>query len=255
MVVLGMIATCGCMGGGPNATTTTIAGEKTTTTLASTGKTTTTSPQGISLESLFNLGKPSGYTIVYDITTSAAGETDKMTQTQYQSGEKFRMDTAGSFEGEEMEMRAYNIPKGTYFCTKMEGEWSCFGGETQEEADYGFNLEDMTSEIEEDIEKPVYEGTQVIAGVTAQCFKMTTNEEAVRYCVHPNHYIPLLVESTGTSPGQEGYYKMTATSVTLKTPDDSLFTLPAEPMDLSDLCKQACMQMPAEYREECLEGC
>lgn len=251
LVIFAVISFCGCLGGGPTETTTTT-GEKTTTTTTLEEETTT--QQGISLENIFNLGKPSGYTVVYDITTSAAGETTKMTQTQYMSGEKFRMDTLGSFEGEELEMRAYNIPKGTYVCTKTEDEWNCIGGETEEEADYGFDLEDMTSEIEGDITKPVYDGTQVIAGVTAQCFKMTTYE-GIRYCVHPNHYIPLLVESIDYSEGQEGHFKMIATSFTLKTPDDSVFTLPAEPMDLSDICKNACMQMPEEYRDQCLANC
>jgi len=247
--IIGMIFMCGCMGGGPSET-------ETTTTETPKSTTTTEAPsEGISLGDIFNLGRPSGYTVVYDITLSAEGEMNRMTQTNYLSVEKFRFDMADTVEGEATEMRFYNIPRGTYICTKIQGAWNCIGGKTQEDVEYGFDIGDMTSEIQEDITKPIYDGTQVIAGVTAQCFKVTISEGETRYCVHSNYNIPLLMESTGIAMGQEGYFKMIATSFTLGAPSDSVFELPAEPIDLSEMCRQACMQMPAEYRDECLANC
>ncbi len=244
-----MIFLCGCMGGGPS-------GTETTTTEILKSTTTTEAPSGgVSLEDIFNLGKPSGYTVVYDITVSEAGDASRMTQTHYLSGEKFRFDIASTIGDAAIETRFYNLPEGAYTCTKIQGAWNCIGGKTQEDAEYGFNMEDMTSEIEEDTRKPIYDGTQVIAGVTAQCFKIAISEGETRYCVHPNYNMPLLVESTGIAMGQEGYFKMTATSLKLGAPSDSVFELPAEPMDLSEMCRQACMQMPADYRDECLANC
>jgi hypothetical protein len=248
LIVVGAMFLCGCTGSGP---------EETTTTSMEVGETTTTmAPSGgISLEDIFNLGKPSGYSVAYDISTSSGGETERMTQTHYMSGEKFRFDMTSTFEGQTTEMRFYSIQDGTYICTEIQGIWNCIGGQTQEEVEYGFDMEDMTSEIESDVNKPAYDGTQVVAGVTAQCFRVTVSEGDIRYCVHPTYYIPLLMESKGTVEGDEGYFRMIATSITTQAPSDSVFELPAEPMDLNAMCREACMNMPAEYREDCLANC
>jgi len=225
-IIIGMIFICGCTGRGPSESETT-----TTETLEST--TTTIAPSEGPLKGISDLGKPSGYTVAYDITVSREGETNRMTQTHYISGKKFRLDMT-DVEGE-TEMRFYNIPGGTYICTEIQGAWNCIGGKTQEDAEFGFDIEDMTSEIEGDLAKSIYDGTQVIAGVTAQCFRVTVSEGTMRYCVHSNYNIPLLMESTGTAMGEEGYFKMTATSFTLGAPSDSVFELPAEPIDLSGI--------------------
>ncbi|RLI90657.1 MAG: hypothetical protein DRO89_05465 [Candidatus Altiarchaeales archaeon] len=227
-IIIGVIFICGCMGRGPSEAETT-----TTTTLEFT--TTTAAPSGeISLEDISNLGKPSGYTVAYDITVSTEGETNRMTQTHYLGGKKFRLDMTDTVEGE-TEMRFYNIPGGTYICVKIQGAWNCIGGKTQEDAEFGFDIENMTSEIEEDLAKSIYDGTQVIAGVTAQCFRVTVSKGTMRYCVHSNYNIPLLMESTETAMGREKYIKIIATSFTLGAPSDSVFELPAEPIDLSGI--------------------
>ncbi len=257
-IVMVMLISCGCIGGGPDKTTTTVTSPpegKTTTTFNEKTTTSTTPSGGVSFESLFNLGKPSGYTVVYDVTASADGKTNKMTQTHYLSGKKFRFDMSEIVGGELSEIRLYNLPKGTYMCVRAQGTWNCIGGKTQEDVETGFDMGDITSEVEADVTKPAYDGTQVIAGVTTQCFKVTIAEGVTRYCTHPNYNMPLLMESTGTAVGQEGYFKSIATSFTLGAPNDSVFELPAEPIDLTEMCRQACLQMPSEYKNECLAKC
>jgi len=224
-IIIGVIFICGCMGRGPSEAETT-----TTETLEST--TTTVAPSEGPLK-VSDLGKPSGYTVAYDITVSTEGDASRMTQTHYLGGKKFRLDVT-DVEGE-TEMRFYNIPGGTYICVKIQGAWNCIGGKTQGDIDFGFDIENMTSGIEEDLAKSIYDGTQVIAGVTAQCFRITVSEGTMRYCVHSNYNIPLLMESTGTAMGREKYIKIIATSFTPGAPSDSVFELPAEPIDLSGI--------------------
>jgi len=226
-IIIGVIFICGCMGRGPSEA-------ETTTTIPSTTyiTTTTVAPSEGPLE-VSDLGKPSGYTVAYDITVSTEGDASRMTQTHYISGKKFRLDMT-DVEGE-TEMRFYNIPGGTYICVKIQGAWNCIGGKTQGDIDFGFDIENMTSGIEEDLAKSIYDGTQVIAGVTAQCFRITVSEGTMRYCVHSSYNIPLLMESTGTAMGREKYIKIIATSFTPGVPSDSVFELPAEPIDLSGI--------------------
>ncbi len=256
-VIIAMVSMCGCMGGGSDETTTS-SDEPTTTQKTTAESLTTTSPasSGVSLESILGLGKPSSYTIVYDITMSGSGvdDTVKMTQTHYMSDKKFRLDMKG-FVGEALgENRIYNTPEGSYVCIETDGEWSCLGTGTQEQ-DYGFDLEDTASEIEDYSENILHDGTEVIAGVTAQCFKMNVQGISTRYCLHPKYNVPLLMESTNIASGQEGYYKSIATSFKTTKLSDSVFDLPAEPVDLNDMCLQMCMQMPADYQEECIKNC
>jgi hypothetical protein len=243
LIVAGMIIFSGCCGftGGGNPTTTLSGGEDgadddtTATTKASGGGDIL---GGLSLDSLMNLGKPAGYTITYDITAASNDETSVMTYVQYLSGEKLRIDMATEVDGESTETRIYSIPSGSYMCMSSEGAWTCFGGEDQnQQTTGGFDLDAAVSDISDSADeiKPTYEGTRTIVGVTAQCFRVEMDGDANRYCAHPNYNIPLLAESIGKNPTDEGYYKMEAKSLNLGAPADSVFSLPAEPMDMSEL--------------------
>jgi hypothetical protein len=194
---------------------------------------------GVSLDSLMNLAKPTGYTITYEVVASSDGESSTMQYTQYTSGTKMRMDVTGKLSGEEMETRIYSLPPNSYMCMNAEGQWTCFGGEDEsgQETSGGFDLDSAIEDIGDSADdiKPTYEGTRVIVGVTAQCFKVEMDDMASRYCAHPNYNIPLLAESVGKNPGEEGYFKMEAKSLSMGTPSDSVFKLPAEPTDLSAL--------------------
>lgn len=207
---------------------------------------------GISFNDILNLGKPSGYTVTYDVTV--AGQ--KMTQTHYFSGERFRMDIAGTMGGQLFESRMYRIASGSYMCTKTEGRWTCLRLSTGEKGQTsGFDVDDIASKVEGAANIPTYEGTRVIAGVTAQCFKTTIDGTSSRYCVHPNFNIPLLVESSSLTETQEGYFRMIAKSFSTGAPPESVFQLPAEPTDLSNMCAQACAMLPEDSQAACIENC
>jgi hypothetical protein len=265
LIVAGMImfsGCCGLFGGGGNPTTTLTGGggsEVTTTTGGGSHATTTQASGGggggggISLDNLLNLGKPTGYSVTYEI--KAAGQT--MTQAHYFSGQKFRMDTALTVEGFSVEARFYKNADGSYICNKMGGAWSCNAnteetptGETGQTTD----LDDFMSELKSGTSVPTYEGTRLIAGVLAQCFKSDVGGTSMRYCLHPNYKVPLFFESADLVEGQEGYFSMMATSFSANTPAESTFTLPAKATDPSDPCA-VCGMMPADYQAACLANC
>jgi hypothetical protein len=265
LIVVGMImfsGCCGLFGGGGNPTTTLMGsgdGSEVTTTRGGGSQATTTQASGggggISLDNLLNLGKPTGYTVTYDVT--AGGQ--KMTQTHYFSGQMFRMDMTGLIEGNSVETRIYKNDDGSFICSKSEGAWNCMGGKTEEtptgETGQSVDLDDLSSRLKSADVVPNYEGTRIIAGVTAQCFKADVGGTVSRYCLHSNYNIPLLAESANLAEGQEGYYSMIATSFSAGAPAASTFTLPAEPVDLSNMCKQACGMMPEESQADCMANC
>jgi len=261
LIVAGMImfsGCCGLFGGGGNPTTTLTGGggsEVTTTTAGGSHVTTTQAGGGggISLDNLLNLGTPTGYTITYD--TTMIGQ--KLTMIQYFSGQMFRLDTTVNIGDISVETRAYKNADGSYSCTKLNDKWMCSSiteetptGETGQTTD----LDDFMSELKSETSVPTYEGTRLIASVLAQCFKSDVGGNATRYCLHPNYKVPLLLESANLVEGQEGYFSMIATSFSASTPPASTFTLPAEPIDLSDPCA-VCGMMPAEYQAACLANC
>lgn len=261
LIVAGMImfsGCCGLFGGGGNPTTTLTGsgdGSQVTTTRGGSQVTTTQAGGGggISLDNLLNLGTPAGYSVTYEV--KAAGQ--QMTQAHYFSGQKIRMDTALTVEGYSVEARYYKNADGTYICNKMGGDWSCSvnteetpSGETGQTTD----LDDLMSELKSEPSVPTYEGTRLIAGVLAQCFKSDVGGTSTRYCMHPNYKVPLLVESANLVEGQEGYYTMIATSFSANTPQESTFSLPAKPTDASDPCS-VCSMLPADSRDVCLANC
>ncbi len=206
---------------------------------------------GISFEDLFNLGKPTGYTVEYDITMSNEGWDTTMTQKHYVKDNKLRMDSIADAEGQGIETRAYSIPKGTYMCSKAGQTWTCFGSDAEdidEGADTG--AEDFMTDFEGDMGNVAYDGTQQIAGVNAVCYKYSVEGEW-RVCVHPTMYLSLLVEGEN--------FQMIAKSVDLSSPADSVFELPAEPMDLGDLTGDPCaicaMMPDEESKADCLASC
>ena len=223
-----------------------------------------------SLSDIFNLGKPQGYTVSYDMTGKDVSTASKMTL--YFAGEKkIRLDTASNYMGESFESSIFLIGSESYMCTKTQGEWACFKFTSESGLT---NFENVSKDVEKDLEKPVYDGTQNIAGVTAECYKLEVNGTTNRFCVHPQKYLMLLTE---TYMGGKLEYRMIATSVDLSMPKDSVFILPAEPKDISsmmggntppsgaggdyaggkaDPC-DSCNQLPEEERTQCLEalGC
>jgi hypothetical protein len=266
LIVVGMImfsGCCGLFGGGGNPTTTLTGGDGSEVTTTRGGSQVTTTQAsgggggggGISLDNLLNLGKPTGYTITYDVT--AGGQ--KMTQTHYFSGQMFRMDMASKMDGKDVETRIYKNADGSFICTKADDAWNCMGGKTEEtptgETGQSVDLDDLSSRLKSADVVPNYEGTRIIAGVTAQCFKADVGGTVSRYCLHSNYNIPLLAESANLAEGQDGYYSMIATSFSAGAPAASTFTLPAEPVDLSNMCKQACGMMPEASQADCMANC
>ncbi|MEA3255631.1 MAG: hypothetical protein U9Q22_07330 [Candidatus Altiarchaeota archaeon] len=210
---------------------------------------------GIPFADIFNLGVPKGYVVSYDITVNDGETKTTMKQTHNVKGDKMRMDMKNYAEGVDGEMRIYSISKEVYICTKVHGVWTCLGGKSSEGVDDSSDTsfsEEQLSLFENEMDNLVYDGTQVIVGVVAQCYKLRQGDESVRICVHPNKYINLLTES--------GDYRMVATSVSLVPPADSVFELPAEPVDLSggigsDPCAFCALIPDEDAKADCLANC
>ena len=237
IAVIGLIAMSGCIGGGggdqqkqPSGAEKPAGGEQPAQQPAEENK--PAAGENIadkakkSFSDLFNLGKPQGYTVSYDITAKNAEGMSKMTM--YFAGEKkMRIDSTSNYDGEILESSIFLVGDESYMCTKTEGEWTCFKFTSKSESN---KWEEMPKELEKDIEKPLYDGTQNIAGINAECYKLDSGKTTSRYCVHPQKYLILLGETYSSG---ELDYKMIATKVDLSMPKDSVFVPPVEPKDIT----------------------
>ncbi len=207
---------------------------------------------GKSLADMLNLGKPQGYTISYDMTGKEMSGTSKMTM--YFAGEKkIRMDSSIDNAEVTTEGSVFIIGKDMYSCAKTDGEWVCFSfnGEDIPES------EETSGVFEANPEKPLYDGTQNIAGVSAECYKLESEGTEYKYCVHPKKYLMLLSEVYINGNLE---YRMIATNVDLNMPSSGVFELPAEPMDMSEMMGRGdpcamCNMLSGEDKAECLENC
>ena len=206
---------------------------------------------GKSFADLLNLGKPQGYVIDYDITGKEMSSVSKMTM--YFAGEKkMRMDSLLKDAETTSESSVFIIGDNMHVCTKTDGEWTCItfkGDDTTSE------LEETTGVFEKDPEKPLYDGTQNIAGITAECYKLESEGTKYRYCIHPKKYLMLLGE---TRINGELEYKTIATKVDLNMPQDSVFELPADSMDIESMMSDPCAvcdMLSGVDKTQCLEDC
>ena len=208
---------------------------------------------GKSLADILNLGKPEGYTISYDMTGKEVKGEPKMTI--YSAGDKMRIDTLLKDVEGTTESSTFMLGDEGYVCIKTEGEWLCLA--LPPEKIEQNKWEDVSDTFEKDPKKPLHDGTQNIAGVAAECYKLESEGMEYRYCLHSQKYIMLSME---TYMGGVLEYKMIATEVDLNTPQDSVFELPAEPTDIErmmgggDPCA-ICDMLPSEERQECLDNC
>lgn len=249
-IFLAIIIVSGCMGGGDEEKIeTTLAGEEPA------GEIKESPEQGVekvekSFSDLLNLGKPQGYTISYDITGKNMDGKSEMTM--YFAGEKkMRMDSITKSGGITSEGSIFIMGDDMHACTKTEGGWTCiiFEGDTES------GLEGASGVFEEDPEKPSYDGAQNIAGVTAECYKLESGGTKYRYCIHPEKYLMLLGE-TYINGNLES--KIIATNVDLNMPKNSVFELPAEPMDIESMMGDPCAvcnMLSGEEKMQCLESC
>ena len=213
---------------------------------------------GNRISEIIGLGKPAGYTVSYDITGEGMDGASKMTF--YLKSDRMRMDQFIEYEGETSEISIYGMDNKVYICSKTEGVWQCFtsGEKMEDETDF---MGDISGKFEHDEPGILYEGTQVIEGIKAQCYKIESGGDKYRYCVHPEKYLMLLGESY---IGGQLQSRMIATRVDLSAPSDSVFKLPVEPVDMEDIMEDMaggdmcamCEMIPeGPDKRECLETC
>ena len=166
-----------------------------------------------------SLGSPEGYAVSYDTTLDRTRVSSGMTI--YLSGLKLRVDYISNNKRGGLESSIFKTGIKTYSCTKQLNEWTC----VKFRDDIAPDLAEISNLFENDPGKPVYEGTQNIAGIAARCYNLESGEKRYRYCVHTEAYLALLAEKYS---GKEVEYRMTATKVDLSTPGDGVFELPAE---------------------------
>ncbi len=172
-------------------------------------------------------------------------------------GEKLRTD----FVVSGTETRTYILDKDFYTCTN-DGAWTCFKFEMQESAsDMSYQL---GSEVESNPNKYTItaDGTMEVAGVTASCYRIVSDEGTTRYCVSAEG-VPLYIQ-TNSGTGEEGtMIEMKATTYSTQV-SEADFALPAEAQEMQipsaprggefDACS-VCDYLTGEEKTECLESC
>jgi len=251
-----LVALTGC--GGPTAAsgtqgTANTAGQEPTSDQANTGATVTDDRKA--LEKFLESKSTSTYQVTYDIVASMKDVGDSTsTMGLYMDGET-RVRTDISTQG--MVARTYMIANVLTTCTQSNSKWTCMKLDTPPT--------DETKEFEQSIleEKDAADsdyqikrdGTKVVAGVTADCFAVTSKDATVGYCFSKEG-VPLYMKTQFA----EGTSEMTATSYTTKIAADT-FKLPAEPTTLKlsadspegaavNACA-SCDMLPADQQAEC----
>jgi hypothetical protein len=149
--------------------------------------------------------------VTYDVISS--GTTSEMTQ--YLSGEKMRVDV----NSQGMDVQTYLVNNEYTTCNKATGSWMC------QKIEYAPSATDKAREdIKTNVETYDVQstGTKVVAGVTTDCYRVTTKEGTVDYCYSPD-YVPLYIKTTAGATASEMIAKSYLASVKL-----SDFNPPAE---------------------------
>ena len=189
--------------------------------------------------------------VSYDINTKALGQELNLKSTQYIKGaEMMRMDSA--FQG--TETRVY-IDHDVYTsCSNTGPGWNCFKVTNKDQESTG------SQDFEEDFKSEpskyniVKDGTMSIAGTTATCYKLTTEDSTARYC-YSSEAVPLYIKVDT----KDGSTEMRATSYS-KTVADSDFDLPAgaEAKEMGDIQNDPCAgcnYLSGSSKEACLSSC
>ncbi|RJQ16864.1 hypothetical protein C4573_02250 [Candidatus Woesearchaeota archaeon] len=156
------------------------------------------------------------FTVEYDVKTTAQSRTTDTTMTLAMQGpSKVRTET----ETQGMQTFSLVLDDMFYSCTVINGQDMCYKGAIQESE--SANIESNPSEY-----AVVKAPSKVIAGVTAECFSVTSQDVTALYCYSPEG-VPLYTRMENSGVQSE----MTATSYSL-TADAALFVAPANAQDL-----------------------
>ncbi len=191
------------------------------------------------------------YMVDYDIVNVENGKSTTSSLTQYirarsESDYAFRMDmtTMGT------ETRIYSQQEKYASCSKTDGAWQCFGGEYTEETE-DTKVQSSQQEAQELADDQtstiIRDGTKQVAGVTAECFKVTeTDSSHARYCLKDS--VPLYI-ATYDEKGAL-FSELTAKKYSTRV-SDSDFVQPAKTQDIAEMTKGYTLpdgfEMPEEY--------
>ncbi len=166
----------------------------------------------------------------YDLSTKAGGQMMDSQMSMYMKGtDKIRTDmSAGGYD-----IQSYVLDGDVISCTKMGSSWSCtkFTSKDDEQP----QATDIEADIQEDASQYTIDadGTMSIAGTTAKCFRITSNDPAqdvtMRQCFSSDA-APLYILMESSAEGQEFRSEMKATAYS-KSVASSAFVPPAEPKE------------------------
>ena len=166
----------------------------------------------------------------YDLSTTAGGETMDSQMSMYMKGtDRIRTDlSAGGYD-----IQSYVLDGDVISCTKMGSSWSCTKFTAKE--DDQPQATDIEADIQEDASQYTIDadGTMSIAGTTAKCFRITSNDPAqdvtMRQCFSSDA-APLYILMESNAEGQAFRSEMKATAYS-KNVASSAFVPPAEPKE------------------------
>ncbi len=190
------------------------------------------------------------FSVNYRTQFTIEGESTTGTMAQYFKG-KDNMRTDVSAEG--VETRMLIVGETITSCFKQGSKWSCQKLTSEPaESNPADTLERVTESPNEYV--IVRDGTKQVAGVSADCFKITADDTTTRYCIYDS--IPLYIQTTMP----EGTSELEATSYSKQVAADA-FDAPAEPSTAGatmpvggDACAY-CDYMQGDQKAQCLASC
>jgi uncharacterized lipoprotein NlpE involved in copper resistance len=195
------------------------------------GTETGTKPSGNDFMNIISKKSALSFKADYKLTTKTNQQTTEGKQTWAMTPSKMKIVT----EMEQGKSSMYFIDNKVYICTDAQGKTNCmmFSSEESENQNQAFNTnEDIASNpANYDV---VQLSTRTIAGTSAKCFKVNLKEadEWTMESCYSSEGVPLYMKYTGT--GVESLLEATSYSTSVS---DSEFTLPAEPVDISEMMK------------------
>jgi outer membrane lipoprotein-sorting protein len=161
------------------------------------------------------------YSVTYNVKTTYGGDTQTATIKEAISGTKMKYDitTANS------QVRSVMIMTGSkyYVCTLGVGQDTCFEMATNTAQPTAADQASESAKSFENTPNIAYDGTKTIAGVTAYCYKTSSNGGDYKFCLDKSHGMMLGAYMTVSGTTTE----MEATSFSTAAPSDSEFALPA----------------------------
>ena len=196
----------------------------------------TNTPAAPPFSDLVKGAKQASYKIVYKVSGTSAGQSVSGEQTWYVKPPRSRIDISATAAGEAGSASMYQLEDGTYVCTAVTGQKTCFksGREQAMQQNQGMQVEEQVRDKPDQVDA-IYQGTRQIAGQQGQCYAVKPKAGAQAgftegiFCYSIQGF-PLLMQSK--DQGFEIAMEATSFSATV---NDADLQLPAQAVEIPQI--------------------